>query len=73
MQQLVFEAMRLRGQFLRLNLCKPVDSQQAQHVKQAQHAQAAQHAHYDDDGPQPAAQNGSNHASVPANILVSIR
>ena len=72
MQQLVFEAMRLRGQFLRLNTCKPRDSQQAQHAKQAQHAQAAQHTELDHDAAQPAVQNGYNHSSVPANLLVSI-
>ena len=73
MQQLVFEAMRLRGQFLRLNPCNPVDAQQAQHAKQAQHTQAAQHAQRDDDAARPAAHNGFNHSCVPANFLVSIR
>ena len=67
MQQLVFEAMRLRGQFLRLNPCKPVDSEQAQH------AQAAQRAQHADDAAQPAVQNSFDHSSVPANILVSTR
>ena len=75
MQQLVFEAMRHRGQFLRLNTCKPIDSQQAEHAKQAQHAQAAQYTELDHeihDAAQPAVQNGYNHSSVPANLLVSI-
>ena len=64
MQQLVFEAMRLRGQFVRLNPKNPFSP----HL-----AEGAQHAQHTESVAQTAAHSAVTGSSVPPNLLVSIQ